>query len=353
MRLFISYARQDQPKVRPLTHGLRLLGHDVWLDEEDLRGGQEWWDTILGQIRDCDAMLVAVSPATLRSQACEREREYAAALGKPLLPVIVEQVLPDLFPPELAVIQAVDYTSSGQEAVFRFAGALSMLPPAPPLPTPMPAPPSVPISYLSDLSHRIHAPTLGLDEQSALVARLKTAFERADERDAASYLLRELQQRADLYQATAKELQQLQARLDTVRPDEGQSASPATDVSPARRNQEWRAELISDSGSARTFAVTLSEERHVLTIKSTLGNSYFVVLVDNKRTERAGSDQYYKEGLAFVLNDGNEKRTAKFSRIGPWAGQFLNAALGGASIGVYRRVGPVRLSVEDQVLYEG
>jgi len=68
LQLFCSYAREDREGVRALLDGVRHLRHQVWVDER-LSGGQAWWDEILAQLRKCDAMLIAVSPALLESQA--------------------------------------------------------------------------------------------------------------------------------------------------------------------------------------------------------------------------------------------------------------------------------------------
>jgi len=208
LQLFCSYAREDRAGVRALLDGVRHLRHQVWVDER-LSGGQAWWDEILAQLRKCDAMLIAVSPALLESQASALERQYGSMVGKPLLPVIIRPVLSELLPPDLAPLQAIDYTAPGPNAAFELAGALYALPPARPLPDPLPDPPPVPISYLSGLSDRVRAATLSLDDQLAVVARLRTALERPRERQAASELLEAMRQRTDLYHAPALEIDKL------------------------------------------------------------------------------------------------------------------------------------------------
>jgi hypothetical protein len=130
-------------------------------------------------------------------------------VGKPLLPVIIRPVLSELLPPDLAPLQAIDYTAPGPNAAFELAGALYSLPPARPLPDPLPDPPPVPISYLSGLSDRVRAATLSLDDQLAVVARLRTAMERPRERQAAIELLESLRERTDLYHAPAVEIDKL------------------------------------------------------------------------------------------------------------------------------------------------
>jgi TIR domain/Protein of unknown function (DUF2510) len=238
LQLFCSYAREDREGVRALLDGVRHLRHQVWVDER-LSGGQAWWDEILAQLRKCDAMLIAVSPALLESQASALERQYGSKVGKPLLPVIIRPVLADLLPPDLAPLQAIDYTAPGPNAAFELAGALYSLPPARPLPDPLPDPPPVPISYLSGLSDRVRAATLSLDDQLAVVARLRTAMERPREREAAVELLEALRQRTDLYHVPAVEIDKLMRERPAAAhpveapkeaPREERKRKPASDV---------------------------------------------------------------------------------------------------------------------------
>jgi TIR domain/Protein of unknown function (DUF2510) len=239
LQLFCSYAREDREGVRALLDGVRHLRHQVWVDER-LSGGQAWWDEILAQLRKCDAMLIAVSPALLESQASALERQYGSRVGKPLLPVIIRPVLADLLPPDLAPLQAIDYTAPGPNAAFELAGALYSLPPARPLPDPLPDPPPVPISYLSGLSDRVRAATLSLDDQLAVVARLRTAMERPREREAATELLEAMRQRTDLYHTPAVEIDNL------LRERAAATATPVEAPKVERPREERRHEPASD-----------------------------------------------------------------------------------------------------------
>jgi hypothetical protein len=204
--IFVSYARADLDKVHQVVEGLRLLGRDVWIDES-LVGGQAWWDAILARIRECDVFVQAISPSATKSEACASERQYAAALGKPILPVTLEAMPAALLPSDLAVLQFVDYTDEAPERrAFRLAAALEGLPPAPPLPDQLPPPPEVPISYLVALAEKVRAPELTLDEQSAIVARLRGAAEHGEEHEGAIALLRQMRSRDDLYYSVASEI---------------------------------------------------------------------------------------------------------------------------------------------------
>lgn len=230
-RVFLSYARKDLDLVRRLRAGLERLRLEVWVDGR-LSVGQEWWAVILEQIRICDAMIVAVSPALLESTASAVEREYGRRLGKVILPVCVRAVRTEFLPDDLSRLQIVDYRSPGPEAAFELADALANLPRSPELPDPLPEPPAVPASYLNDIANRVYAGTLTLDEQLSMVGRLRTALDRDSEHDAALELLALLQRRDDLYHLPAREIE----RLLPVRTKATDSA-PSAEV-PERPNRD-------------------------------------------------------------------------------------------------------------------
>jgi TIR domain len=211
MRLFVSYARPDRPQAESLVRRIQQLGHETWLDSK-LEGGQAWWDEILSEVRRCDAFALALSEASIESEACSSERAYAAALGKTVIPITVAPVRTQLLPSDLAGIQLVDYSEPGEDAAIELAKSLSRLAPSPPVPDPLPSAPPVPTSYLSDLGRRVAAPTLSRDEQLALVEDLRQGLLRARNRnnqedyDTALDLLRRLRERPDLYAATAQQI---------------------------------------------------------------------------------------------------------------------------------------------------
>ena len=215
--VFVSYTRKDQARVTTLLTGLRRLGYEVWFDQE-LSGGQEWWETILGQIRGCDAVLLAVSPAGLESDACRAEIGYARQVGKAVLPVMVEAVLPALLPRDLAQLQLVDYTGRNQNEAFELLAALKTLPAPGPVPDPLPEPPTLPLSYVNRISEKVDKPTLDQDEQFAVVGGLREALQDSELRDAAIDLLRRFNRRKDLYRGPAKEVDAMLAALQPSGP---------------------------------------------------------------------------------------------------------------------------------------
>jgi len=205
-KFFVSYSRVDKDRLAHLLRGLDRLHHRVWMDEQ-LEGGQEWWDEVLSQIRASHAVIVALSPAVLDSTACLLEFRYARAVGRPVVPVMIDQVNPDLLPGELARVQIVDFTPGNEQAAFDLMAALSGLPDPQPLPTPLPEAPPVPVSYLSGLGESIQQADLTLDEQYAVVRKLRSGLERPRERDAVIQLMSRLRAREDLYAGPARELE--------------------------------------------------------------------------------------------------------------------------------------------------
>ena len=198
-KLFVSYARVNRPAVDELVGHLQILGFETWVDSS-IRGGEQWWDVILKAIADCDAFVAVVSRAALSSEACGREFQWAEALGKPVLPVAIESLTAAL-PARISARHIVDYAEVGHRAALTLASALAALPPAGALPDPLPNPPAVPLSYLTELVELAQRPTaLADDEQPPVVARLDVALRSVDsvEQQGARDVLNLLLSRADL-----------------------------------------------------------------------------------------------------------------------------------------------------------
>ncbi len=207
-KVFISYAREDRESLEEIREGISALHHQAWIDS-NLDGGQAWWDVILEEIRHCDAMVLAVSPSLLESEAAAKERDYARQLGKPLIPLVVAEVRNDLLPPDIATLQFIDYTQRTPLTGVQLANALYSVPTGDPLPDPLPHPPAVPVSYLGRLSNLLLKPKLSADEQFSMTAKLAASLGRPREHGAAVELLRRLEDRPDLYYQTAKDIERI------------------------------------------------------------------------------------------------------------------------------------------------
>src|SRR5262245_20189245 len=170
LKVFISYSRKSQDSATLLVQDLQSLGHEVWFDQE-LTGGQAWWDQVLAKIRECEIFLFVLAPYALDSQACKLEYMYASDLRKIILPILVSDgVSINLLPPALSATQFVDYRRHDKSAALALVKALNHLGQPRPLPHPLPDPPPIPISYLGNLKDQIEqAADLTLPEQITLL----------------------------------------------------------------------------------------------------------------------------------------------------------------------------------------
>jgi hypothetical protein len=260
MQIFVSYARTDRSKVDALSQKLRQAGNLVWLDT-DLQGGQVWWDNILHQIRQADTFIAAVSRSSLKSQACQVERQYAMQLGKPILPLTVEPLNAETLPSDISRLEIVDYSRPDESTAYRLIGAINRLPSPPPLPDPLPASPGAPSSYWGNIGDQVNAPSLDQDQQLAIIGRIENALATADpaERPIALDLLDQMERRTDLYAAVDRRITLLKQQAgdrDRKWPGGGRGSG--------RRNDDAKAGAASgsrDKQPSGTSGSTTSSQR--------------------------------------------------------------------------------------------
>jgi hypothetical protein len=231
--LFASYSRADRESIRPLLDDVRALGYDIWLDEQ-LSGGQVWWDEILAKIRGCDAFVFIVTPTSVDSEACLLELEYAHALNRAVIPVELTDTDPYVVPTALSKHQIVSYGAGDKSAMISVSRALNKLDAARPLPNPEPAPPPLPGSYFTTLRDEVTGrDTLTLEQQLGVLHRLRLKSDDDTARTEVRQLLRTFRGRDDLYASVAE---QVDALRDALRPAPESTTEPA----PPRARSRFR-----------------------------------------------------------------------------------------------------------------
>ncbi len=208
MNIFISYSNKSRAVVDALTVDLDALGHTVWFDRR-LTGGHDWWEEILSGIRHCHLFLFALTPEALESQPCKLEYEYAIALNKRILPVMLTDINIALLPISLQKFQLVDYRQQNKTQALSLGRALGSLPRPKALPKPMPPKPEMPLSPIAKLRDLIDAPSLKPDEQRVLITKLKTFLEDDVTANDARLLLKRVREREDLLAWTEREIARL------------------------------------------------------------------------------------------------------------------------------------------------
>lgn len=97
--VFLSYASEDVGAAARVCAALRTAGIEVWFDQTELRGGDEWDASIRRQIRACGLFLPIISANThARTEGYFRlewklaiDRSHLMAPGQPfLLPIVID-----------------------------------------------------------------------------------------------------------------------------------------------------------------------------------------------------------------------------------------------------------------------
>ncbi len=105
--VFISYSRQDWDRyVEPLSRRLTRESIPFWLDQNLIQDGDDWLDAIGVALRDCQRLILCVSPEALNSQYVKMEYRYFYTRQKPIYPLVCR---PSDLPAELSGIQYVDF----------------------------------------------------------------------------------------------------------------------------------------------------------------------------------------------------------------------------------------------------
>jgi WD40 repeat protein len=166
---FVSYSRSNAELAFSLAAEIGLFGYDVWIDRE-IMGGQDWWGEILAAIQKCDVFIFCISAASLSSEICRLEFDYAVDLGKPVLPVALEEM--EVVHPILVdrhIISFLDLDFKYREAISK---ALVAIPKSFPTPNPSLKPPSLPALPLFEISKRLRTAILSIEEQEDILRSL-------------------------------------------------------------------------------------------------------------------------------------------------------------------------------------
>jgi hypothetical protein len=222
-KLFVSYRSVNRAEVNGLVQNLERMAFNVWYDQE-LTGAQRWWNNILHNIRECDVFLIALTEEYLDSEACRREYTYAHALNRYILPVKMGEVNYGLLPLILQERQIIDFTQADKiAALTHLVGSIQVLPPALPLPNPLPAEPDMPISPLASVKESIEKQTLTQDEQYQILFRLKGYINNPPFAKDARALLEHLSRHPSLYAIVLHDIQDV---LNPPAPAARESAQP-------------------------------------------------------------------------------------------------------------------------------
>jgi len=126
---FVSYSRIDGQGfalwlVEQLTASSPPI--PVWLDQSELRPGQDWDTQLLEAIRECRALLFVMTPESVGAgSACKLEWTAALKYKKPVIPLRVHREVE--LPVRLESRQFIDFTGSRDEGLARLRQYLTWM----------------------------------------------------------------------------------------------------------------------------------------------------------------------------------------------------------------------------------
>lgn len=119
---FLSYARTDAEFALRLANDLRAGGVDLWIDQRDIQPSQQWDRAIEAALRDCDGVVVVLSPRSVASDNVLDEVGFAIDHDKDVIPVLFEQCE---VPIRITRLQRIDFTGHYPAAVERCIAVLT------------------------------------------------------------------------------------------------------------------------------------------------------------------------------------------------------------------------------------
>ncbi len=86
-KIFISHSSQDNDFAAKLANTLREWGAEVWIDLADIPAGTKWSTAIQQALKQCEVMLLVITPDSMESTNVEDEWQYYIDKKKLIIPV--------------------------------------------------------------------------------------------------------------------------------------------------------------------------------------------------------------------------------------------------------------------------
>jgi hypothetical protein len=94
MNVYLSHSKSDRYLAKEIASYLKAQrGMDVWLPEEQLLPGDNWAAKVGSVLEDADAMVVLLSPDSMKSEWVRHDIEYALGTAQfkgRLIPVMIK-----------------------------------------------------------------------------------------------------------------------------------------------------------------------------------------------------------------------------------------------------------------------
>ncbi len=104
--VFVSYHSGDREWVKELVAQLRNRNLVVWLDDDDIRAGERWVDSITRGLMTSRCVAVVVSPESMSSEMVKNEWQIALDAKRVIIPLLYRDAELPIF---LRIRQWVDF----------------------------------------------------------------------------------------------------------------------------------------------------------------------------------------------------------------------------------------------------
>lgn len=108
--VFISYKHEDHAFANKLIHQVQVAGFRVWIDNEQLRAGENWREAINDAIRDSFALILIITPEARLSEYVTYEWAFAQGAGVKVIPIMLRET--PFLHPQLDVLQYLEFTDT-------------------------------------------------------------------------------------------------------------------------------------------------------------------------------------------------------------------------------------------------
>lgn len=117
-QVFLASAEADQAFKERIRRSLMREGLTVWTNKTDVQTGADFRRAIAQGIESADNVVLLLSPATLQSDYCRQEIDYAQRLNKRMIPLLVEPLGDVEMAEPLKALQFIDFTNRQEAAAY-------------------------------------------------------------------------------------------------------------------------------------------------------------------------------------------------------------------------------------------
>jgi WD40 repeat protein len=102
--VFISYSRNDIAFARLLHQALKNNELETWIDWQDIPPSADWLAEVYEAIEQAETFIFIISETSVISEICELEISHAVRHNKRLIPIVINDIEPQVVPAQLAAL---------------------------------------------------------------------------------------------------------------------------------------------------------------------------------------------------------------------------------------------------------